>query len=505
MATLERVYAAAQRGEHFDLVVRCGGSATPFRLNFAVLAAECGYFATMHSTGIGAATAMLTETSLAECDPDIFALVVRCIYTGALDDVDTGRALDVLALAVFLDCGLCERLATGLIERKGVCFDPDTAVGVWLASSRIDARAARKLAASHLAASMPRAARARAFLTMQKDELVALLSSDEFSAKSEVHVAEALGAWCEANNEQCSALSRVVRFVWNYPAPRDEPTVHGILALAVGESRFRFLTAGHQWAASPVPDLPSIRGTGAAVCNVGASCFTIGGSIYAPVVTHDKPDAWKPYDYGCLRSQVSCAAIGSCIYIAGGCPSGGGAVRPSDDVEILDVASDLRGITRMSRARRMCIAAKSNGALLVAGGFDSIGSALAHAEMIEVTRLRRVKSIPPMLEPRAAAAHATIGENVYVAGGIGALHECVRSAEYFDAERLEWVELPPMPRGRAFCAGAALGHAFYVIGGTENGKLAASFFRFDCLTSEWSECHAPIFGECCATSVHGPS
>ena len=511
MTTLERMYA--DRDEHYDLVLLCGPSGTPFQLHAAVLATESGYFRTFLSTHIGTSSLRsaespqrVTETSLAECDPEIFSLVVRCIYTGALDDGDgLGRALEVLALAVFLDCGLCERLATRLIDKKQFCFDPDAAVGVWLASSRLGACGARRLAANHLAASMPRAARARSFLSMQKDDLIGMLASDEFSAYSEAHVAEALCAWCEANNEQCTAIdSRVVRLVWNQPAPRDEPTVRGILVLGAEDTRFRFLTAGHEWIYRPagsVDDLTSPRGAGAAICSVGRSIFAIGGLRARPVEKHQTDDKaerrpwrpWRPYDYGCMRPHVSCAAVGSLIYVAGGVSG----LRPCDEIDILDVDSGLRGATRMSRARRMCIAAESGGSLLVAGGFDSIGSALANAEIVR--RFAHSAAAPPMLEPRAAAAHATIGADVYVAGGIGALHEPVRTAEYFDAQTQEWVELPPMPRCRAFCAGAAMGLAFYVLGGTESDRPTNSFFRFDLATSEWSEWPAPALGECAAT------
>ena len=561
METLGRVYEAAQRGEHADLVVRCGNGRHEgrFALNAAVVAAECGYFRTLFSTAIGTSvhtssvrTSSLRSASTAspsslrsapsgvetelECDPETFALIVRCIYTGTLETDSSARALDVLALAVFLDCGLCERLATQLIVDQKALFDPDTAVHVWLESTRIGARTARSIAAGHIAAAMPRAARCRAFLAMPKPDVVGLLSSDEFAVRTEVHVAEALCAWCEANGEQCTSLdSRVVRLVWNDPAPRHAPTVHGILVLGADDTRFRFFTAGHEWIDSPVPDLHLPRGAGAALCRVGRSIFVLGGSHALPIETFEAPRPesyearrigrseeercakWRAYDYRCMRPQVACAVVGSCMYVVGGVSG----LRPSEEIDILHTESGLpesglpesglpesalfplsglplSGSTRMSRARRMCVAAESNGAVLVAGGFDSIGSALASSEFV-----RRFVSAPRMREPRAAAAHATVGADVYVAGGIGAHHEAVRTAEYFDAATEEWVELPPMPRARAHCAGAALGLlAFYVVGGTEqNGRPASSVFALDITTRAWTEVPAPTIGECYATTM----
>ena len=542
--TLGRVYEAAQRGEHVDLVVRCGNERR-FALNAAVVAAECGYFRTLFSTSIGTSgisgtslrtdspASRVVETAL-ECDPATFALVVRCIYTGALEIDSSGRAsstdraLEVLALAVFLDCGLCERLATRLIVDQKALFDPDAAVHVWLESTRIGARTARGIAARHIAAAMPRAARCRSFLAMHKPDVVSLLSSDEFSVRTEVHTAEALCAWCEANDEQCTSLdSRVVRLVWNDPAPRHAPTVHGILVLGADDTRFRFFTAGHEWIENPVPDLHLPRGAGAAVCRVGRSIFVLGGSHALPVEAFEdrrpersedrRPERseeergestkWRPYEYRCMRPQVACAVVGSRIYVVGGVSG----LRPSEEIDVLDTGSGLRGAARMSRARRMCVAAESNGAVLVAGGFDSIGSALASAEFVRPRSERFVSaprmsaplmSAPRMREPRAAAAHATVGADLYVAGGIGALHDAVRTAEYFDAATEEWVELPPMPRARAFCAGAALGTTFYVIGGTEqNGRPTSSVFALDLATMVWTEVPAPTMGECAATTL----
>ena len=519
-STLERAYDAAQLGVHVDLIVRCGS--VPFALNAAVVAAECGYFQTVLSTLIGPERASrVTETSLAECNPEVFALVVRCIYTGTLDifHPDTKRvltrALEVLALAVFLDCGTCERLATRLIAEQKVLFDPDTAVSVWIESNRIGARGARREAAGRIAATMPRAARCSAFLALSKTDLVSLLSADEFSVRTEVHITEALCAWCAANGEQCTALdSLVVRHPWNAPAPRNGLNglngLNGILVLRADDTRFRFFTAGHEWTENPVPDLTSPRGAGAASCLVDNAIFVFGGSRARPVEKHTLsvplgrsapwlPSSlsvpWAPYDYGVARSEVSCATIGSCIYVVGGVSG----LRPCDHVDVFDSASGLKGLTRIGRARRSCVAAETNGALLVAGGFDSIGSALANAEFV---RLHSASgSCAPMLEPRAAAAHATVGADVYVAGGIGALHEPVRSAEYFNAATQAWAALPPMPRPRAFCAGAALGTTFYVVGGTEGGRATRSVFALDLVELEWSEVPAPAMGECTATTV----
>jgi hypothetical protein len=490
--TLMRVYAAAQRGEHVDLFVSCGSESAPLGLNAAIVAAECGYFRSMIASRVGAHNG----AARLECDPGIFSVVVRCIYTGAVDPgIDVEIALGVLDLAVFLDCDIAQRLVTRHIEKSGWCFEPDTAVRVWERASRVCARDARRLSASHLAGAMPRAAHAPAFLAMQKDELVELLSSDEFSARSEASVADALCAWCKANDEQCTSIdSRVVRLAWRDPAPRDRSTLHGILVLPVESTRFHLLTAGHEWVYRAVPDLRSPRGTGSAVWHVPPSaCYAFGGTRGAcSVDRHIGTDRrWTMHEYHTgSRPQVSCAAVGSRVYVVGGVSG----MRPCEDVDVFDVLSGLKGRILMSRARRMCIVAETNGSLLVAGGFDSTCSALAHAEMLEPP-----SSAPAMLEPRAAAACATICSDVYVAGGIGALHEPVRTCECYHAALQRWTELPPMPRSRSYCAGASIGRYFYVIGGVERGQPTSSFFRLDIDASTWSEHDAPELGECTAT------
>jgi hypothetical protein len=341
---------------------------------------------------------------------------------------------------------------------------------------------------------MPRAARAPALLAMDKEELVSLLSSDEFTARSEVHVAEALCAWCEANNEQCTDLdSRVVRYAWHDPTPRNRAAIDGILVLPVGSRRFHFLTAGHEWLDGVAPDLASPRGEGAALCHVRDAAYAIGGTACACSVERfgGGDERWMVQDYSAgSRSQVSSAALETRIYVVGGVSG----VRPCEYVDVIDVDSCLKGGIRMSRERRMCCVAETGGSLLVFGGFDAICSALAHAEMLEPA-----SSAPPMLEPRAAAACATIGADVYVAGGIGGVHAPVGTAEYYDATHGQWVGLPPMPRSRSYCAGACIGRAFYVLGGIEYGRKTTSFFRFDLATSAWSEHPAPALGECAAT------
>ena len=487
-ATLRRMYASAQRGEFVDLLVTCGTHhKRTFGVNFAVVAAECAYFQTMNSTMLGSRAA---QTSL-ECSPDTFECILRCIYLAEFDAGNLQATLDVLALAVFLDCDVATRMACAHIERA---VTDETAIECWQRALCIGAPCAVRVAVRAAARFLPRASRTARFLALNKSDVLSLLSSDELCVLTEAQVAKALCAWCEANHESCSANDFVVRFQWRCMTPRECAPAHGILVLTAS-GNLQFLHESGDWTTSPVRthrEMPLERAH-RHVCDLEGTTYVLGEWG----IDRERSGAWCAHDRTLCRSEAACASHNARIYVAGGISG----VRVCDEVDVHDVRSRLKGKMYMLRPRRMCCAAyidRCNGTsgLLVFGGIGSSGDVLAHAEFLS-SELRDV--VQPMLAPRAAAACAVIGGDVYVAGGLGGMHADVSTAECFDSQTQTWVALPSMPRSRSYCAGAAVGSSFYVLGGTEYGIPAATYLVYDVQKKEWTVHDAPPLGECSAT------
>ncbi len=469
----------ARRG---DFVVVC--DSVPVSAHIAVLEAECGYFRTMLSTQVGGATA----TCVLEWSADAFERVLACVYALGLPALAMRETLEVLALAVFLDCAVAEREATA---RVAATIDGDNALECWHATRAAGALEAARVATRCVGRSLALVARTPAFLRLSLADLTALLSADELCVRSECAVASALCAWCEANGALCAPLDGVVRYPWRALPERERPGVRGIVVLPWASASVALLDEALKW--RPLAALDSPRGRGCGVCHFAGMTYAVGGTNRICAAERQVGVGWETYEYKFSRTEVACALVGATMYVVGGVLG----LCPCRDVDVYDLARELRGKTYMRAPRRMCCAAATGGALLVAGGFGAAGETLARAELY--VPLVGWSDAPSMLAPRAAAACAALGPDVYVAGGVGAAHDRVDTAEYYDAARGAWVALPPMPSPRSHCGGAAIAGAFYVVGGIEAGGPAATYLRFD--GGRWSVHDAPSFGECAACSA----
>ena len=539
-ALLARVYSAARRGELSDLTVRCvdapasgasgasgePGSARAFEVNRAVLAAACGYFRTAHATGVGSRQGSPSATATLHWAPELFECVLSCIYLGRFEldwgafETELDGALEVVALSLFLDCDESERLACAHVERHGL-LTAEAALGFWVRAHALGSAVARRAGFRAVGKFLGRICSvSESESQMQSDpsgpsgpsgpsrlsrlshtELVVLLGSDELSVRTEGAVARAVCAWWAANGANAGnaglwELDALVRYPWRGMPARDRAPARGIWVLPDESQLLHFLDAAHEWSCTE-PALASARGAGA-ICRVGGVAYAVGGSR---AVERIVGGVWAPCEAFLLgRREIACAVLGTRIFAVGGISG----LRPCEDVDVYDVDSGLKGRLFMLRSRRACCAAETSGALLVCGGIGSAGEILAHAELYVPTVGWRVA--PAMLAPRALAAFATVGADVYVAGGIGAMGAAVRTAEYYDAGRSRWVSLPPMPAARSECAGAEMDGAFYVLGGfeargqgascSEGGGLymctaAETFFRLDLATLAWSTHRGP--------------
>eukprot|EP01018_Ginkgo_biloba_P033835 Gb_09513 [translate_table: standard] len=93
---------------------------------------------------------------------------------------------------------------------------------------------------------------------------------------------------------------------------------------------------------------------------------------------------------------------------------------------------------------------------------------------------------PSMITPRCLFASASCGNFAFVAGGIGANTEFLKSAEKYDADKQRWERLPDMHKRRKLCSGCFMDKRFYVIGGTgEKGENLTCGEFYDIERKTW--------------------
>lgn len=91
--------------------------------------------------------------------------------------------------------------------------------------------------------------------------------------------------------------------------------------------------------------------------------------------------------------------------------------------------------------------------------------------------------LPPLLQPRAAAAAAVVGDKIIVTGGVDAAGKVLATTEVFDGR--EWKPGAPMPTPRQMLRAAADDKLVYAVGGN-NGSDLTTVEAYDPAADTWT-------------------
>ncbi|RZT18339.1 serine/threonine protein kinase [Mycobacterium sp. BK558] len=121
---------------------------------------------------------------------------------------------------------------------------------------------------------------------------------------------------------------------------------------------------------------------------------------------------------------------------------------------------------------------------VVLGGWrtDGANTKVATDQVWRVVNSRWVQ-LPPLLQPRAAAAAAVVGDRIVVTGGVDAGGRVLDTTEVFDGTA--WTLGAPMPTPRQLLAAASDGKLVYAVGGT-NGTDLATVEAYDPAANTWT-------------------
>ncbi len=96
----------------------------------------------------------------------------------------------------------------------------------------------------------------------------------------------------------------------------------------------------------------------------------------------------------------------------------------------------------------------------------------------------RWTELPPLLQPRAAAAAAVVGDRIIVTGGVNAAGELVNSTEVFDGG--SWKPGAPIPTPRQMLGAASDGKVVYTLGGSTGTADLATVESYDPVADAWT-------------------
>ncbi|MDT5337786.1 MAG: hypothetical protein QOD90_3291, partial [Mycobacterium sp.] len=104
---------------------------------------------------------------------------------------------------------------------------------------------------------------------------------------------------------------------------------------------------------------------------------------------------------------------------------------------------------------------------VVLGGWRTAGANKVATDQVWRVVNGRWVELPRMLQPRAAAAAAVVGDRIIVTGGVNANGALLNTTEIFDGN--SWTLGAPIPTSRQMLAAASDANLVYAVGGT-NGK-----------------------------------
>src|SRR5206468_6243239 len=121
---------------------------------------------------------------------------------------------------------------------------------------------------------------------------------------------------------------------------------------------------------------------------------------------------------------------------------------------------------------------------VVLGGMQSDGvNKLVTDQVWRVVNGRWVE-LPRMLQPRAAAAAATVGDRIIVTGGVDTNGALLKTTEIFDGT--SWTLGAEIPTPRQMLGGASDGRLMYAVGGTNGNSDLTTVEAYDPADNTWT-------------------
>jgi serine/threonine protein kinase/N-acetylneuraminic acid mutarotase len=193
---------------------------------------------------------------------------------------------------------------------------------------------------------------------------------------------------------------------------------------------------------------------------------------------------WRPIaDARVARDAVAATEADGTIWVFGGM---GADNRVSGRHEGYDPAIDSwKGGEDLPVPVQHAMSVTWSGTPVVIGGWRTEGTD-ARVATDRVWRIvnSRWTELPPLLQPRAAAAAAVVGDRIIVTGGVTSDGQLLNTTEIFDGT--SWKLGAPVPTPRQMLGAASDGNLVYVVGGTNGTSDLATVEAYDPVADKWT-------------------
>lgn len=210
---------------------------------------------------------------------------------------------------------------------------------------------------------------------------------------------------------------------------------------------------------------------------------TTGTGNPKPTTAETQPD-WRPITNARVaRGAVATTQTDGTVWIFGGVAGDG---RVTGRHEGYDPAIDIwKAGDDLPVPVQHAMAVTWEGTPVVLGGWRTDGSntKVATDKVWRVVNSRWAE-LPPLLQPRAAAAAGVVGDKIIVTGGVDADGKLVNTTEIFDGTG--WTLGASIPTPRQMVGGASDGNVLFVAGGTNGTTDLTAVESYDPVANSWS-------------------
>ncbi|OCB33390.1 protein kinase [Mycobacterium malmoense] len=208
------------------------------------------------------------------------------------------------------------------------------------------------------------------------------------------------------------------------------------------------------------------------------------GSTGAPgQPTAQPPMQWKPITNARIsRDAAATTQADGTIWIFGGIRSDGALTGLQEGYD--PVIDSWKGGDDLPVPVSHAMAVTWQGNPVVLGGWKSEGGKPVATDQVWRVVNSRWVELPHLLQPRAAAAAAVVGDRLVVTGGVDAGGALLNTTEVFDGNA--WTLAAPIPTPRQLLAAASDGKLVYTVGGTNGTADLATVEAYDPAAKTWT-------------------
>ncbi|XP_073474522.1 kelch-like protein 25 [Aquarana catesbeiana] len=463
-----------------------------FPCHRVVLAACSQYFEAMFSNGLRE-TLDNTVNFHDSLHPEVLELLLDFAYSSKII-INEENAESLLEAGDMLQFHDVRDAAAEFLEKN---LYPSNCLGMLMLSDAHQCRRLYELSLRMCLANFETLHRTEEFINLSKEILLDLVSSDELEIEDEQVVFNVVLQWVKYDldkRKDCfPEMLKNIRLALLSSESLKEAIACENLVMADERSK-RIMEEAVHCKRKILQNDGIVTSLCAKPRQAGHTLLILGGQTFMCdkiyQVDHKAKQIIPKADLPSPRKEFSACAIGCKVYITGGRGSENGV---SKDVWVYDTVHE-----EWAKAAPMLIARFGHGSaelqncLYVVGGHTAVAGIFPASPSVSLKQVERYDPlsnkwtmVAPLRDGVSNAAVVSAKLKLFVFGGTSIHRDRVSKVQCYDPFENRWNIKAECPQPWRYTAAAVLGSQIFIMGG-DTEFTAASAYRFDCETNQWT-------------------